>query len=30
MVLHNKNENDMNNNSIMNKNNFIIILTLGL
>ena len=30
MVLHNKNENDMNNNGIMNKNNFIIILTLGL
>ena len=29
MVLHNKNENDMNNNG-MNKNNFIIILTLGL
>ena len=30
MVLHNKNENGMNNNGIMNKNNFIIILTLGL
>ena len=28
--VHNKNENDMNNDGIMNKNNFIIILTLGL
>ena len=29
MVLHDKNENDMNNNGIINKNNFIIILTFG-
>ena len=29
MLLHNKNENDMNNNG-MSKNNFIIVLTLGL